>query len=75
MKKIDYNKGLRTETMSIDKFNKRHVPGGMPEITGVNTVTIYSLEPITERNYCPKHQGVVKIDGEILEWTEECDCV
>lgn len=75
MKKIDYNKGIKQETITIDEFNKRHVPSGMPEITGVNTVTIYSVDQVTERTYCSKHQGVVLVDEQVLEWKEECNCV
>lgn len=69
---IDFNKGVKKETMTLVEFNKT-----LPEyeLTGANTVTVYSIDEVAERNYCRKHQGLVKVGGEVFEWTEDCNCV
>ena len=74
MKKIDYNKGIKAENMTVDEFNKKHDIMGHT-LTGVNTVTVYSFDEVAPRNYCSKHQGVVVVGDEVLEWTEDCNCV
>lgn len=74
MKKIDFNKGIKQETMPVDEFNARYT--GMPvDIVGVNYVTVYSFDDVQPKNYCKKHQGSVIVDGVVYEWIEDCDCV
>ena len=57
---VDYDKGILKQ--DIDTKD------------GV-TVTVYSFKTVEARNYCRKHQGLLKEDCIIYEWHEDCNCV
>ena len=77
--KVDKDRGIRYETMTLDEFNRRNessIPGlRTVQFTGANTVTVYNIDTIPLQRYCKDHSGIA-VDGDgVFSYIEECDCI
>lgn len=76
--KVDKDRGIRYETMTLDEFNERNktnVPGlETVQFTGANTVTVYNVATVPIQRYCKDHSGIVVDEDGVFSYIEECDC-
>jgi hypothetical protein len=76
--KVDKDRGIRYETMTLDEFNERNktnVPGlETVQFTGASTVTVYNVAAVPIQRYCKDHSGIVVDEDGVFSYIEECDC-
>jgi len=76
--RIDKNRGMKYETMTLEEFNRRNksnVPGlETVQFTGANTVTVYNIDTIPEAKHCKNHSGLIAEEDGVFHFIEECDC-
>jgi len=76
--RIDKNRGMKYETMTLEEFNRRNksnVPGlETVQFTSANTVTVYNIDTIPLQKYCKNHSGLVADEDGVFQYIEECDC-
>ena len=77
--KIDKDRGLKYETMTLDEFNERNKSNVLGletvQFTGANTVTVYHVDTVPIQKYCKYHSGMVVDEDGVFQYIEECDCV